>query len=185
MKIIELIFSIDGNVNAFVCEKDWIEEYLPNLIHGNEKVNPENNTNLPIYLNFLSREGAEYLYKKISGNDIYSIEIEIENKDWPYYAQNINAIELILHKDILELYRKIRTECRFDPRFNIELLINHGAINFCQNILYTKAKTNIINNLRQCGCLGLTVESVIIKPEYSELFSDEEKSLAIKRLSEL
>jgi len=177
-KTIDVVITVDGKKDVFVCKQDLFESNLTNIINRNGLSGFKGDRKLKECMGVISVEGANRLYGIVKNQHVDSVIIEIENYDYPYYAKNMNVLELKLYKDILDTYNKAKLEFKCDPGFDLQLLTRFGGVKICRWALDANAQSEDFRKLLESGCPGLTVEGIILKPEYSELFTEEEKSVA-------
>ena len=58
------------------------------------------------------------------------------------------------------------------------------APEYARQLLRREGTTDGFQRLKEEGRLDLTMEAVVLNPEYAELFTDEERSVAVRRLAE-
>ncbi len=61
---------------------------------------------------------------------------------------------------------------------------NHGGPDYAHQLLRKEGTTDGFQRLKEEGRLDLTMEALVLRPEYAELFSDEERRVAAHRLAE-
>ena len=59
-----------------------------------------------------------------------------------------------------------------------------GGLATARKLLQRSEPSSGFAELWQCGALDLTVEAQILRPEFAELFSEEERAIARRRLAE-
>jgi hypothetical protein len=182
--MIDVEITVDGKKNVFVCMQGILENNLLELINKKDLPGMEGDGKFKKSIIKIGIEGADRLYAIIKNRKVDSVIVEIEYHDYPYYAKNMNVLELELYKEILDAHRKAVMEFKCDPGFDFQLLTRFGAIKSCQSALDANAQSESFRKLLEYGCPGLTVEGIILEHKYSELFSEEEKSVARKRFRE-
>jgi hypothetical protein len=61
---------------------------------------------------------------------------------------------------------------------------NHGGLAYARQLLHREGTTEGFQRLTEEGRLDLTMEALVLMPEYAELFSDDELRVAAHRLAE-
>ena len=61
---------------------------------------------------------------------------------------------------------------------------NHGGPDYAHQLLRKEGTTDGFQRLKEEGRLDLTMEALVLKPEYAELFTDDERRVAAHRLAE-
>ena len=60
---------------------------------------------------------------------------------------------------------------------------NHGGPNYARQLLRDQGTSAGFQRLTEEGRLDLTVEALVLKPEFADLFNDDERSVASDRLA--
>jgi len=81
-----------------------------------------------------------------------------------------------------EIYQLAKQECHYSARRYLAMLRRRGGLETAQRLLHSKKISQGYITLRDADRLDLTVETLVLKPEYSELFTNEEKQIASNRL---
>lgn len=84
-----------------------------------------------------------------------------------------------------DFYRRSKTEARYNPTRLFDMLTRHGGLEAAKLLLHTDTSSEGYTALWERGRLDLTVEALIHDhPEYHPLFTDEERTMARRRLEE-
>jgi hypothetical protein len=62
---------------------------------------------------------------------------------------------------------------------------NHGGLNYARRLLHKQGTTEGFERLKNEQRLDLTVEALVLRPEYAALFTDVERSIASRRIGGL
>lgn len=81
-----------------------------------------------------------------------------------------------------EIYRRAKEECSYDAKRFLIMLKSKGGIATAKELLHSNHFHEGLTRLILCNCKHLTVEAHVLLPEYSELFTEEEKQIATRRL---
>jgi hypothetical protein len=114
--------------------------------------------------------------------------------DWPGSRQ-VSALELHFHEDMLEIFRRAGEATRrvrpdgsvqrgYWASYFLRGVRNHGGPNYAHQLLGMNGTTPGFERLKFEGHLDLTMEALVLKPEYVSLFSAEERQVAAHRLAE-
>jgi len=60
----------------------------------------------------------------------------------------------------------------------------HGGVEAAKSLLYTPGLQYGFTELWKCGRLDITMEALILQQQYSSLFTDQEREIARKRLTD-
>ena len=80
------------------------------------------------------------------------------------------------------IYRRAKDEADCDDGHFLEMLAHHGAVETARTLLHANTVSDAYTELWKRRRLDLTVEAFIIKPQWKELFTDEERGIAVKRI---
>ena len=92
--------------------------------------------------------------------------------------------EARFHEAILDVYRNARQRCKYNATYFLQMVSEIGGLATARKLLQRSEPSSGFAELWQCGALDLTVEAQILRPEFAELFSEEERAIARKRLAE-
>lgn len=82
------------------------------------------------------------------------------------------------------VYDRARTEAGYNATYFLGMLADHGGQETARRLLHSPAVSEGFTALWERGRLDLTVEAVVLKREFAELFTEDELELARRRLSE-
>jgi hypothetical protein len=97
---------------------------------------------------------------------------------------NLRDLENQFHRDMLNIYERALHECKYRANRFLQMIGEHGGVKTAKRLLHTPGLQYGFAELWQCGCLKLTMEALVLKSQYAELFTDEEKQIARTRLEE-
>ena len=80
------------------------------------------------------------------------------------------------------LYRRAKDEADHDDANFLKMLAEHGGEETARTLLHANTVSDGYTELWKRRRLDLTVEALIIKPQWKDLFTDEERGVALKRL---
>ena len=80
----------------------------------------------------------------------------------------------IAMKDIYEIAKR---ECGYNATRFIQLVAEKGGVAAAKQLINKTGGTDGFTILWQCGRLDLSVEAYVLKEEYRELFTDEERKI--------
>jgi hypothetical protein len=84
---------------------------------------------------------------------------------------------------MIDLYKDAKAIGYNAVRF-LRMVNEHGGVSTARLLLGTSSVSEGYTALWERGRLDLTVEAVILEPRWSQLFSDEQRSVAIDRLQD-
>lgn len=88
------------------------------------------------------------------------------------------------HQAMVEIYETAKIECGYNATRFLQLVGSKGGVAAAKQLICKPGGTEGFTTLWECGRLDLSVEAHVLKPEYRELFTDEERKLCIERLKE-
>jgi hypothetical protein len=92
--------------------------------------------------------------------------------------------ELEFHDAMVELYLRAKRELKYNARYLIDMVSNEGGRETARYLLDTKEPSDGYVILWEAGRLDLSVEAEVLRPRWHELFSDEQRAVAVRRLRE-
>lgn len=85
---------------------------------------------------------------------------------------------------VLEIIERCRAELRYNPRYFRVMITQHGALGATRRLLSAPAVSDGFVSLWERERLDLTVETLVVAPRFAHLFTEEERTIAEKRLAE-
>jgi hypothetical protein len=83
---------------------------------------------------------------------------------------------------LMDTYRRTLRETGYDAKRFLQMFHDQGGLRTAQDLLRTDRVTDGYTAMWERGRLDLTIEALILRPEWQELFNDEERELARRRL---
>jgi hypothetical protein len=114
-------------------------------------------------------------------------------EEWPG-SRVVSPLELQFHDAMLDVFRLAGEATRrtrsdgtiargYWASYFLRGIRNNGGADYAHQLL-RKGTTDGFQRLKEEGRLDLTMEALVLKPEYGELFTDEERKVAAHRLAE-
>jgi hypothetical protein len=112
--------------------------------------------------------------------------------EWPG-NRTVSDLERRFHNDMLDVFRRVGEATR-RPRadgstargywaiYFLRGVRNHGGLAYARQLLRAEGTTTGFQRLADEDRLDLTAEALVLRPEYAELFTDEERATAARRL---
>ena len=95
----------------------------------------------------------------------------------------MSELDAQFENDMIEtVYRTAGRETGYWASYFLRTVKRHGGVAGAKRILGTKGLSKGLIKLREKGRLDLAMETLVLKPEYSTLFTDEERAIAARRL---
>ena len=94
------------------------------------------------------------------------------------------TLELDFHEAMVQLYRRAKSEINYTARYLIDMVSNEGGLETARYLLDTKEPSLGYVVLWENGRLDLSVEAEVLRPRWHDLFSDEQRAVAGRRLRE-
>lgn len=91
-------------------------------------------------------------------------------------------LELEFHEAMIEIYRRALGEIGYNARYFVDMVSNEGGRETARYLLDTKEPSDGYVVLWEKGRLDLSVEAEVLRPRWHDLFSDEQRAVAIRRL---
>lgn len=113
---------------------------------------------------------------------------------WPG-SRAVSRLELRFHDAMLDVFRLAGEATRrtrsdgttargYWASYFLRGVRNHGGPAYAHQLLRKEGTTDGFQRLKEEGRLDLTMEALVLRAEYAELFSDEERRVAAHRLAE-
>ena len=91
-------------------------------------------------------------------------------------------IERHFHTAMTGIYRTAKDAAGYDAKYFLQMLAEHGGLETARRLLHADTVSDGYTELWKRHRLDLTVEALVIRPQWKELFTDEERSIALQRL---
>ena len=88
------------------------------------------------------------------------------------------------HDMIERVYRTAGRETGYWASYFLRAVKRHGGVGAAR-LLGTKGISKGLTTLREKGRLDLALETLVLRPEYRTLFTDEERAIAARRLDQV
>jgi len=85
---------------------------------------------------------------------------------------------------MLDIYRKAKQEAGYNATRFLGMVMDNGGYETAQVLLHSSTVSEGYTALWERGRLDLTVEAIVLKPEWGDLFSTRELEIARRRLGE-
>jgi len=95
------------------------------------------------------------------------------------------TLEEQFHADMVGIYERARDELGYQASYFLQMVLDLGGLATAKHLVMAGQLHEGFVRLWQEGRLDLSVEALVLKPQYRDLFSDEERDHARRRLEEL
>jgi hypothetical protein len=92
--------------------------------------------------------------------------------------------EKAIAKAMRDVYLRAKTEAGYNATYFLRMLSDHGPIDTARRLITSTQPSEGFTQLWQRGRLDLTVEASVLRPEFADLFTEEERDACRRRLSE-
>ena len=93
-------------------------------------------------------------------------------------------IESQFHEAMLDIYRRAKAEAGYNATRFLSMVVEHGGLKTARYLLHATKVSEGYTALYERKRLDLTVEAMILRPEWQAVFSDTERRIAVNRLRE-
>ena len=93
-------------------------------------------------------------------------------------------LEKRFHADMLNIYENAKRECSYNATRFLSMVYERGGVGAARQLLAAPIISDGFVRLWELGRADLTVEALVLRPEYEPLFTDEERSIAKRRLGQ-
>jgi hypothetical protein len=98
---------------------------------------------------------------------------------------NQMTLEQQFHAAMVDIYTRAKSECKYNSTYFIRMVSDYGGLEAAKRLLRSGDLVQSgFTALWECGCLHLSMEALVLKPEFRQLFTEEELMVAEKRLRE-
>ena len=94
------------------------------------------------------------------------------------------TLELDFHGAMVELYLQAKREIHYTARYFIDMVSNEGGRETARYLLDKPEPSDGYVFLWEHGRLDLSVEAEVLRPRWHDLFSDDQRDVAMRRLRE-
>lgn len=94
----------------------------------------------------------------------------------------MNQLEKNFNEDMKNIYLTAKKELKYNASRFWQLVCEKGGLQAAKILIAKDGGTDGFEILWEHGRLDLSVEAHVLKPEYAELFTDEEKVMCRERL---
>ena len=93
-------------------------------------------------------------------------------------------LERDFDKAMIEIYTRARDEAHYTATRFLNMITAQGGLEAARSLLYAQGISEGYVALFMRRRLDLTMEAVILQPEWDELFTEEERDIARRRLKD-
>jgi len=90
--------------------------------------------------------------------------------------------EFEFEKAMHRIYFDAKRECHYNAIRYKQMIDRRGGLPAAHHLLETTQPENALMKLCECGRMDLTVEFLVLKEEFRDLFTDKERDIAQARL---
>lgn len=96
----------------------------------------------------------------------------------------MTTLEKRFEQDMIDIYTTAKKECGYNASRFLQMLSAKGGLVAAKQLISKPGGTDGFTTLWEHGRLDLSVEAHVLKPEYAELFTDEEHRMCRERLKQ-
>ena len=96
----------------------------------------------------------------------------------------MSTLEKQFENEMLGIYRTAKKECGYNAVRFLQLVSEKGGLAAAKQLINKTGGTDGFTTLWEHHRLDLSVEAHVLKSEYAELFTEEEKNICRNRLKE-
>ena len=86
--------------------------------------------------------------------------------------------------DMRDIYITAKRECGYNATRFLQMISDMGGLAAAKQLIHKEGGSDGFTTLWMCRRLDLSVEAHVLKPEYRELFTDDELKICRDRLEE-
>ena len=88
------------------------------------------------------------------------------------------SLEMHFEARMRDIYRRAVNECDYRPNYFLQMIDERGGVAAAKALLSKPHPSEGFSKLFELGRLDLTMESLVLEPEWASLFTDAELSKA-------
>ena len=96
----------------------------------------------------------------------------------------MTILEKRLEQEMIDIYMTAKKECGYNASRFLQMLGAKGGLAAAKQLISKPGGTDGFTTLWEHGRLDLSVEAHVLKAEYAELFTDEERRMCRERLEQ-
>ena len=96
-----------------------------------------------------------------------------------------NDLEAAFDRVILDSYEKVKFECGYSGTRFFQMFREYGGVETAKRLLQTPDHQDGLTRLWELRRLDLSIEALVLKEQWSPLFTDDELNVARARLERL
>lgn len=94
------------------------------------------------------------------------------------------TLEQQFNQDMKNIYVTAKKDLKYNAARFLQLLSQKGGVAAAKQLIAKDGGTYGFEILWEAGRLDLSIEALVLRPEYGVLFTDEERALCAKRLKD-
>ncbi len=94
-------------------------------------------------------------------------------------------LETAFHEKMVEVYDRAKKECRYTATRFLQMVTAHGGLTAAKTLLAAKHHPEGLTRLWEEHRLDISMEALVLRDPWHQLFTEAEISVARKRLKEL
>lgn len=96
----------------------------------------------------------------------------------------MTILEKLFEQEMIDIYMTAKKECGYNASRFLQMLGAKGGLAAAKQLISKPGGTDGFTTLWEHGRLDLSVEAHVLKAEYAELFTDEERRMCRERLEQ-
>ena len=96
----------------------------------------------------------------------------------------MTILEKLFEQEMIDIYMTAKKECGYNASRYLQMLGAKGGLAAAKQLISKPGGTDGFTTLWEHGRLDLSVEAHVLKAEYAELFTDEERRMCRERLEQ-
>ena len=96
----------------------------------------------------------------------------------------MNESEQAFAKAMRDVYLRAKTEAGYNATYFLRMLSDHGPVETARRLITSRQPSEGFTQLWQRKRLDLTVEAQVLRPDFVDLFTDDERNACRRRLSD-
>ena len=99
--------------------------------------------------------------------------------------QKRRELEKRFHSEMINIFYNARDECDYPAKRFLKMVGEKGGYNAAKDLIHAEGYSDGLIALCNCDCLRLSVEALVLRNPWKDLFSTEDLNAARKKLEDL
>jgi hypothetical protein len=90
----------------------------------------------------------------------------------------MDALEAKFHEAMVNVYHLGKKRCRYSATRFLQMVNERGGLETAKDLLVKTGTSEGLTTLWKNNCLDISMEALVLRPEFEALFTEEERKIA-------